>query len=354
MSLDNNKNGIFPIEGTDNPERELDILLMHGLGGDAFSTWQYDNNTKYFWPKALLSDFPNIGVWTIGYGASASCWLEDVMSMEDRAENLLNQLTLKGIGERPFALITHSMGGLIAKYMLVQAAQSNHPAYQKIAQSCQGVIFLAVPHNGSGCSTILDYARILVRGNEIVRQLSKDSSALRQLDRNFVQLSQRLNLSCYAFFETKEIRIRKKVFGIVPVSKGIQIVSESSASSSFLKEPAIPMDDDHISICKLRSKEDQLYGNIVRIIKYLLSLNITATTSTQTTIDTSQKTQLQPQKLHSLSDITASRNQKRLDFLYSQLDALQNTYDLETRIEEKMRLQALINAKQTDIDQYIT
>jgi pimeloyl-ACP methyl ester carboxylesterase len=378
MSLANNKNGIFPLAGTDNADRKLDILLMHGLGGDAFSTWQYDGNPKYFWPKALVSDIADLGVWTIGYGATASGWVEDVMPMEDRAENLLNQLMLKGIGTRPFALITHSMGGLIAKYMLTQAAQSNNTDYQQIAQNCQGIVFLAVPHNGSGWSTLLDYARILVRGNTIVAQLAKDSSALRQLDKNFSQLSQRLNLSCYAFFETKEIRVRKKAFGFVPLSKGIQIVSESSASSPFLTEPAIPMDDDHISICKLRSKEDQLYGNMLRIIRYFLSANssvdlnsnlnpdvasnirisnsstLNENTNIETPLENSQNMPSPSQKLpDSLSELTQIRNQKRLDSLYKHLDALQDAYDLETRIEEKMRIQALIEAKQADIDKLI-
>jgi len=349
MSLQNNKTGIIPIAGTENSTRELDILFIHGLGGDAFSTWQYENNNKYFWPKALSSDFPNIGIWTIGYGATASEWIEDVMPMEDRTENLLNLLTLKDIGKRPFLLIAHSMGGLIAKYLLIQAAQSNNPTYQAIANNCQGIVFLAVPHNGSGWSNVLDYARIIVRGNEIVRQLSKDSSFLRQLNNNFTQLSDRQGYDCYAFFETKEVRVRKKIFGLIPLSKGIKVVSESSASGSFLKEPAIPMDDDHLSICKLHSKEDQLYGNIVRIIKAYITLNseINEETSVQPSLLKSQTMQKK------IVEINSSRNQKRLARLYDQLEAMQTEYDLETRVEEKMRIEQKIKAKKNDINKLI-
>ena len=351
MSLQSNKTGILPIAGTENSNRDLDILFIHGLGGDALSTWQYENNNKYFWPQALISDFPNIGIWTIGYGATASSWVEDVMSMEDRTENLLNLLSLKNIGKKPFVLIAHSMGGLIAKYILTQAAQSNNPNYQAIANNCQGIVFLAVPHNGSGWSNVLDYTRIIVRGNEIVRQLSKDSSSLRQLNNNFTQLSNRQGYDCYAFFETKEVRVRKKIFWFIPFSKGIKVVSESSASGSFLKEPAIPMDDDHLSICKLQSKEDQLYKNILRIINTYLTSCSEANANKETSIQPSLPKSHTIQK--KITEIDLSRNKNRLDRLYNQLEAMQKEYDLETRVEEKMRLEPRIEAKQNDINKIL-
>ena len=219
-----------------------------------------------------------------------------------------------------------------------------------------------MPHNGSGWSDILDYARILVRGNSLLKQLAKDSSALRQLDKNFRQLSKRLNLSCYAFFETKEVRIQKKLLNLIPLSKGIKVVSESSASSSFLTEPAIPLDDDHLSICKLHSKQDQLYGNLVRIIKLFLNnqaiiktsaidaSQTKATPTKATPIDSQKNMNTVPDKIHALK---LASIQKRLESLLNQLDALQSAYDLETRIEEKMRLEVLIQNKQATIDALI-
>ena len=96
MSVQRNKKGLFPIAGTDNPDRLLEVLLLHGLGGDAFSTWQYDDKPHYFWPKALLADCADIAVWTIGYGASASGWIEDVMSMEDSGRKFIKSAQFTG------------------------------------------------------------------------------------------------------------------------------------------------------------------------------------------------------------------------------------------------------------------
>ncbi len=267
-----NTQGILPIAGQDNPNKLLDALFIHGLGGDAFSTWQLNDDEEFFWPKALNNDLPDTAIWTIGYGATATSWIEDVMPMQDRVENLLNQLTLKNIGQKPFFLITHSMGGLIAKYLLTQAAQSNDEKYKQFATQCAGIIFLAVPHDGAGWSNILDYARVLFRGNKIVAQIAKDDSALRQLDKNFGQFCQREKLDCRSFYETKEVRLKKKLFGIIPLlPKGIKVVSESSAISTFLTTTAVPLDDDHLSICKISSKEDLLYLSIIDILKDSLS-----------------------------------------------------------------------------------
>ncbi|WP_158278894.1 esterase/lipase family protein [Leucothrix arctica] len=267
-----NNLGIHAIAGTENSQRKLDVLFIHGLGGDAFTTWQYENKAEYFWPKGLVGDFPEVGVWTIAYGATPSRWVEDVMPMERRATNLLKQFVLSGIGKRPFTFVAHSMGGLIAKYILTQAEISNDPDYQEVADNCRGVIFLAVPHAGSGGSNALGYVNVLVRGNYILKQLAKDSAALNNVDNHFRQLSKRKGLRNYAFIETKEVRIRTKLLCFFSIPKGIKIVSETSASATELAEPPVPMEDDHLSICKLDSKDNLLYQSVIDIIKKYLAV----------------------------------------------------------------------------------
>ncbi|WP_175517982.1 esterase/lipase family protein [Thiothrix caldifontis] len=264
-------NGVFPVvaEDTTAPQKKvLDVVFIHGLGGDAYTTWQADDDPKKFWPAWLAEDIKNVGVWTVGYGASPTRWVEDEMPMQDRSFNLLHHFSVNKIGEKPFILVTHSMGGLIAKYLLTSAEQENSKKYRKIADNCTDIIFLAVPHNGSELANIFEYARFFVRRNEIVRQLQKDESALRYLANGFKNYVQRKKIQCISYYETKQVRVKKQ--GLLGLGKivpfGKMIVSESSAIGNFSQELPVPLDADHISICKINSREDLLYLGMKEII----------------------------------------------------------------------------------------
>jgi len=54
------------------------------------------------------------------------------MGILDRSVNLLALLQTREIGKRPLCLIGHSLGGLMAKQMLLQAA-AIAPEYQELA-----------------------------------------------------------------------------------------------------------------------------------------------------------------------------------------------------------------------------
>lgn len=258
--------GVLPISDSDKSDRQLDILFIHGLGGGSRSTWQH-SDTHFFWPEGIVEELPNVGVWTIGYDASQTRWQKDTMPLEDRAGNLVNQLVVKNIGQKPFVLIAHSLGGLLSKLILTQAEISNNESHKQLSKNCLGVIFLAVPHQGSGWSNLLQYFNFAIRSNRILSQLEKDSPFLRLLNQNFSQYCEREGLFCAAFIESNEVRWKRRFFGIPLLPKGIKIVSENSASASFLSLPPVPLDEDHISISKLQSKQALLFENIIQIFQ---------------------------------------------------------------------------------------
>lgn len=262
--------GVFRVGTPEVPKkRVLDVVFIHGLGGDAFTTWQADNDPEKFWPAWLSEDIKNIGVWTVGYGASPTSWVEDEMPMQERAINLLSYFLVNKIGENPFILITHSMGGLIAKYLLTSAEQENASQYRRISDNCTDIVFLAVPHYGSEMADIFEYARLVVRRNEIVRQLQKDEAGLLHLSNTFKNYVQRKNIRCISYYETKQVRIKKQGFlgmgKLVPFGK--MVVSKSSAIGNFPQELPIPLEADHISICKISTRNDLLYAGMQRIIE---------------------------------------------------------------------------------------
>ncbi len=66
--------GLLEISGCDNPSRIADVIFVHGLDGDARTAWHPKDKPEGFWPTWLGQDFPNVGIWSLGYAVSASAW----------------------------------------------------------------------------------------------------------------------------------------------------------------------------------------------------------------------------------------------------------------------------------------
>src|SRR5438309_301413 len=114
--------GLHEIANTSNPGREADIVFVHGLGGTSHGTWRHGKEGKtehFFWPGELGKDLPNFGIWTVGYPAGLTALGKPGMIIEKRAGNLSQKLANAGLGVRPLVFITHSMGGLVVKSLIV-------------------------------------------------------------------------------------------------------------------------------------------------------------------------------------------------------------------------------------------
>jgi len=109
---------LLPISGGEDPERLADVIFVHGLDGDARSTWHPKDQPKHFWPAWLGEEMTQLGVWSLNYAVSASAWKGHSMPLVDRANNVLDLFALEDIGQRPLALICHSLGGLLMKQVL--------------------------------------------------------------------------------------------------------------------------------------------------------------------------------------------------------------------------------------------
>lgn len=139
--------GIHPIANTENADRVADIVFVHGLGGKSHGTWRHEDG--FFWPEELGSARPDCGIWTVGYPAGFTSLGERGMSIEKRGGNLANQLTLKGIGQRPVIFITHSMGGLVVKSLIVDSLATKDQRHIELAESVRGIAFCGTPHRGA-------------------------------------------------------------------------------------------------------------------------------------------------------------------------------------------------------------
>ncbi|KAJ6780959.1 hypothetical protein PWT90_06022 [Aphanocladium album] len=223
--LTNQRYGLFEFEicGTQlvpsGPERfPVDIIAVHGLGGDAFKTWTHQPTGK-LWLRDFLPGFlPSCRVYTFGYPAK----LHDVnvsAGVQDFARQLLssvrNLMEDSSEAPRPIIFVCHSLGGIVCKQALVYA-HDDPEVYGKLLQSTLGVVFLATPHRGSDTAnmgnifyTIANTSQAIMTAGlrptaartELLEYLTRNSKALQSL---ITSSRHRLkNLSIVTFYENK-------------------------------------------------------------------------------------------------------------------------------------------------------
>jgi len=189
--------GLLPIAGCDDPERVLDLVLVHGLGGDAFTTWMADREPlETFWPNWLAADRPRLGLWTLGYAAEASGWNAESMPLADRGTQLLDLFDNAGLGERTLVFCTHSLGGIIAKQLLRHAEGFGVPRWRRIAENTRGIAFIATPHTGANLANFAEFASVVFRTNEQVKELASNDARLRELHNWFRGFYSKHGLIC--------------------------------------------------------------------------------------------------------------------------------------------------------------
>ncbi len=246
---------IFSIN-PDDKNTQMDVIFIHGLGGDKYSTWQNSNNES--WQKWLAKDY-NVSVYSIAYGANMTNWDEDDMKLDETADFFLSSLKSEGIGDKPYMFVVHSLGGLLVKNILLKAQNSKD--YKYLLDMCKSIVFFAVPHSGSGWATLLNYGKVLLRSSNLLESLSKNTQDLHNLTTNFNQLIINNKIETYVFYETKKVKI-EKIIGF----KSIVVVSRESATIVHSTNQVIPLPKDHITICKIDDRDDDLYKHKIKSI----------------------------------------------------------------------------------------
>lgn len=137
----------------------IDIVAVHGLGGDAFATWTHAKSKKFWLRDFLRQQIPDARIMTFGYNADAA-FGQSTAEIIDHAKSLLASLVDKREEadeiHRPLMFIAHSLGGIVVKQALLQVRLE--PRYHTIKDSTLGLIFLGTPHRGSDKAT---YGKVL-------------------------------------------------------------------------------------------------------------------------------------------------------------------------------------------------
>ncbi|ASQ91475.1 hypothetical protein CHL67_11560 [Prosthecochloris sp. GSB1] len=266
---------LHEISGCDNEDRKADVIFVHGLGGDAFETWTHPDDPNAFWPKWLGEDFPQVGVWSLGYVATKSNVARNSsknMPLLDLAVELLELLSLDGIGSRPLMFVCHSMGGLLVKHVIRKAfdLQKNNQERRELLSQTKAVFFLATPHSGSELASYADFlARYFASVNRMiavnVSELQLNSHYLQDLLEWYSNNAVQHGIETKSYTETTKTKIKGPLRKIV--------VNRSSSDPGVPGFPSIPLPgEDHFSIAIPSDRTKTVYKAARKLLHdYVLS-----------------------------------------------------------------------------------
>ncbi|KAM0215059.1 hypothetical protein ACHAQD_008567 [Fusarium lateritium] len=277
-----NKRGLFLIaESKTDPngfeDYPVDIIAVHGLNGDAYSTWRHKPDGTLWLEDLLPESLPGSRIYTYGYPSKV--FSQSVARVQEFARDLL--VSLRDTREnstnskRPLIFICHSLGGIVFKQALVIAHEDDN-YYGEVLQSIVGVVFLATPHRGSQSAnlgnivgTIINTFRTTVTAGlgsgpirtDLLQSLVYDNDALEDLS---MSARRRLgNMSVVSCYENE------------PTDRSPSlIVTRASATLNIANEEPIPMSEDHKSICRFPGKTDS-YKKVAKALQRIATQALT-------------------------------------------------------------------------------
>ncbi len=231
----------------------LDIVFLHGLTGDRFTSWS--DCEENFWPKWLAADFPNCNVYTAGYDTSVFVKLltGPGASIQDIAVGLADSLASRANPAPALMFVTHSLGGLVVKQMIRKCCDSADSSFNDIARGVRAIAFLATPHQGAHLAktfdTILHHAK-----STAVQQLAYSNDTLVDLHEFFRTWATKNNVAVKPYYETQ-------------FTWGVHVVDKVTANPNVYGADPVAVQADHIGICKPTSRTAPVFSSITKMIE---------------------------------------------------------------------------------------
>jgi protein SERAC1 len=253
---------LAPISGTENQNRSGDVVFVHGLNGDAYTTWHPEDQPEQFWPSWIGEDLSDVGIWSVGYPVSPFEWRGSTMPLRRRAVNILDLLRNRDLGtNRPIVFITHSLGGLLVKEMLFQADNRIVSEGRALAENTKGIVFLSTPHAGSELANFVRYLGFLLPSVS-VEELQTQEPRLSELNTWYRNNVERLDIQMRVYYESQQTPSGNNFFGRLISNL---VVNAASADPGIAGVTAVPMDYDHITISR-PERTSNLYTGIKRFV----------------------------------------------------------------------------------------
>ncbi|RNE90161.1 alpha/beta fold hydrolase [Marichromatium sp. AB32] len=245
----------------------LHLVFVHGLGGDARSTWMYNpKDDTTLWPS-WIGEEVGCNVWVAGYGAALSGWTDAAMHLVDLGEALFAALQVeRDLQGHRVVLVGHSLGGLVIKSGMTQAQVLGDPLRLTLLQRIAGVVFVGTPHQGSSLATVAHNLRLLLRTNAQVSNMVNGDAWLKLLNGQFRSLQEQRNFGVRVFFESKGVFIGRRICGLA-IGKRQLIVDRNSSDPEIAGVIPTAIEGDHIEIAKPKSRQALIHKALVEFLK---------------------------------------------------------------------------------------
>lgn len=249
----------------------LDVVFVHGLGGDARNTWMHNpKDHSTLWPS-WIGEEVECNVWVAGYGAALSGWTDAAMHLSDLGESLFSALQAEqDLQGQRIVLVGHSLGGLVIKSGMTQAQTLGDPLRLALLERITGVVFVGTPHQGASLATVAHNLRLLLRTNAQVTNMVSDDPWLHLLNSQFRNLHVQRNFGVRVFFESKGVFIGRRIFGLALGGRQL-IVDRNSSDPGIAGVIPTAIDGDHIEIAKPKSRQDPIHKALVEFLKGVAS-----------------------------------------------------------------------------------
>ncbi|KAL0633451.1 hypothetical protein Q9L58_007664 [Maublancomyces gigas] len=263
-AVDSHFRGLTPLNDTPNPS--VDIIAVTGLAGHAFGSWKSHGCPEMwlrdFIPDDLLENGYNARILVYGYDTKLVGSTSDASIYEiskQFLEAVKDTRRQKTEAHRPIILIGHSLGGLVIKEALMEADKT----YHDIFRSCYGILFFGVPNRGLEITQLAS----MVKGqpnSHLVRDLCGRSQFLDLLHRSFCHHFRLEDSKIISVYETKDTETVQTILETGEWARGgkpVRMVTRQSAIHST-DGRNIPLDADHSTLVKFRSRTDLNYQTI--------------------------------------------------------------------------------------------
>ena len=324
----------------------VDVVFVHGLTGDPFTTWTSIGAAEpegEYWLNWLAADLPDVNLYTFGYPASIFAqWAKKEMNLYERAKHCLELLAGYEFGKRPIIFVCHSLGGLLVKQLLRTGKESDDQGWRQIADHCIAVFFIATPHSGSSLANLLSKFSGCFSSSH-VEKLRRDSSDLDELNESFRVLCRRQNLDVTVYYEMHK------------TGKLTIVVDKESADPSLSGVMPIPIDASHTNICSPENRHSPIYISIRHRLKSLIPLPVVSEPQSSDAFESdgldsqslSDRRDLQTKMIaagreHEYSFANESQNRFARSFVKSGLKTASARLHANLLAEIEQRFQALI------------